>query len=97
MVQTEDPVAFMYTMRQSYAKYFNHKYHFTLEVTGLHHMLAAMSYILRNALHHGIVPIPYAYPHCSVNAIFQKEMGKRPPERLLDENHYSRFIGRKAE
>ena len=107
MVQTEDPVAFMYTMRQSYAKYFNHKYqrsgrvgekyHFTLEVTGLHHMLAAMSYILRNALHHGIVPIPYAYPHCSVNAIFQKEMGKRPPERLLDEKHYSRFIGRKAQ
>ena len=97
MVQTEDPIAFMYVMRQSYAKYFNHKYqrsgrvgekhHFTLEVTGLHHMLAAMSYILRNALHHGVVPIPYAYPHCSVNAIFQKEMGKRPPERLLDERH----------
>ena len=107
MVQTEDPIAFMYVMRQSYAKYFNHKYqrsgrvgekhHFTLEIIGLHHMIAAMSYILRNALHHGIVPIPYAYPHCSVNAIFQKEMGKRPPERLLDERHYSRFIGRKAE
>lgn len=92
MVQTEDPVGFMYTMRQSYSKYFNHKYqrhgrvgekmHFTLEVVGLHH---------------GVVPIPYAYPHCSVNAIFRKEMGRRSAEKVLDERYYARFIGRKAE
>ena len=107
MVQTEDPVEFMYLMRQSYSKYFNRKYdrhgrvgekmHFTLEIVGLYHHLAAMTYVLRNALHHGLVPIPYAYPHCSVNAIFQKEMGKRPPERLLDERYFHRFTGKKAE
>ena len=107
MVQTEDPFGLMYSMRQSYSKYFNHKYdrhgrvgekhHFTMEVVGLYHHLAAMTYVLRNALHHGVVPIPYAYPHCSVNAIFQKEMGKRPPERLLEEKHFYRYIGRKAE
>ena len=107
MVQTEDPVEFMYVMRQSYSKYFNRKYdrhgrvgekmHFTLEIVGLYHHLAAMTYVLRNALHHGLVPIPYAYPHCSVNAIFQKEMGKRPPERLLDERYFHRFTGKKAE
>lgn len=107
MVQTEDPAGFMYAMRQSYSKYFNHKYqrhgrvgekmHFTLEIVGLHHHLAAMSYVLRNALHHGLVPIPYAYPHCSVNSIFQKEMGKKPPERVLDERYFARFIGKKAE
>ena len=107
MVQTEDPVEFMYLKRQSYSKYFNRKYdrhgrvgekmHFTLEIVGLYHHLAAMTYVLRNALHHGLVPIPYAYPHCSVNAIFQKEMGKRPPERLLDERYFHRFTGKKAE
>ena len=107
MIQSEDPDGFMYAMRQSYSKYFNHKYqrsgrvgeilHFSLEVVGLHHHLAAMTYVLRNALHHGIVPIPYAYPHCSVNAIFQKEMGKNSPKRLLDEKHFRRHIGRKAE
>lgn len=107
MIQTEDHHGFMYTMRQSYSKYFNHKYHrqgrvgekfhFYLEIVGLHHHLAAMTYVLRNALHHGIVPIPYAYPHCSVNVIFQKEMGKRPPERLLAQKYFHRFIGRKAE
>ena len=106
IVQTEDPAWFMFTMRQSYSKYFNRKYerhgrvgekmHFAMEIVGLHHHLAAMTYVLRNALHHGLVPIPYAYPHCSVNAIFQKEMGKRPPERLLDQRYFPRFVGRKA-
>ena len=95
MIQAEDPSDFMFTMRQSYSKYFNRKYmregrvgekhHFALEVVGLYHHLAAMSYVLRNALHHGVVPIPYAYPHCSVNAVFQKEMGKRASEKILEE------------
>ena len=46
------------------------------EITGLHHHIAAMSYVLRNGVHHGIVSIPYAYQNSSVNAIFMKEMGK---------------------
>lgn len=107
IVQTTDPIGFMYSLRQSYSKYFNHKYlrhgrvgekhHFTLEVIGLYHHLAAMTYVLRNALHHGVVPIPYAYPHCSANSIFRKEMGKWSQEKLLDERHFYRFVGRKAE
>ena len=107
IIQTEDPAGFMYTMRQSYSKYFNRKYrrhgrvgekhHFTMEIVGLHHHLAAMTYVLRNALHHGVVPIPYAYPHCSANSIFRKEMGKWYMETLLDERHFYRFVGRKAE
>ena len=79
VIQTENPKDFMYNMRQPYSKYFNHKYgrsgilgedkHFQIEISGLHHHLAAMSYTLRNALHHGIAPIPYAYPHSSANVI----------------------------
>ncbi|MBO5419953.1 MAG: hypothetical protein J6A22_07705 [Bacteroidales bacterium] len=107
IVQTDDPDGLIYAMRQSYSKYFNRKYersgrlgekrHFTMEIAGLHHHLAAMTYVMRNALHHGLVPIPYAYPHCSANAIFRKEMGKRPEDRLLDRKSFYRFIGRKAE
>lgn len=107
VVQTSDPDVFMRCFRQSYGAYFNHKYrrngklgediHFTMEINGHHHLAAAISYVLRNALHHGIVPIPYAYPHCSVNAIFRKEMGKFHDETLLPERSYSRFIGRRAE
>ena len=97
----------MYNFRLPYSMYFNRKYHrsgklgekihFTMEVVGYHHLLAAASYVLRNALHHGIVPIPYAYPHCSANAIFMKEMGKAPCQRLIDPRHYRQFIGKTAE
>lgn len=106
LVQTEAPTDLMYFFRMSYSMYFNRKYHrsgklgeknhFTMEVVGYHHILAASSYVLRNALHHGISPIPYAYPHCSANAIFMKEMGKSPCQRLIDPRHYRRFIGKNA-
>ena len=107
MVQTQVPKEFMFSFRNPYAKYFNNKYgrsrrlgedpHFTLEIVGHHHTIAAASYVLRNALHHGVAPIPYAYPHCSANAIFRKEMGKFHQEPLLHERYHSRFIGRYAE
>ena len=95
----------MGAFRMPYSKYFNHKYsrsgklgeakHFTLEIRGLHHHLAAMSYILRNALHHGVAPIPYAYPYSSANVIFQKEMGKSPTSDLLPKKAFYRHIGRR--
>ena len=107
LVQTADPNKFMGAFRMPYTKYFNNKYsrvgglgessHFALEINGLHHHLAAMSYILRNALHHGVSPIPYAYPHSSVNAIFQKEMGKQSEKDLLPPASYYKYIGRRAE
>lgn len=107
LVQTDSPKDFMMCFRMLYTMYFNKKYgrsgklgeklHFTMEVVGYHHILAAMSYILRNALHHGVAPIPYAYPHCSANAIFMREMGKRPEENLLPRKSYYRYLGRTAE
>lgn len=107
MVQTSQPKEFMYHFRRPYSIYFNHKYqrngklgervHFSMEVIGYHHLLAAMSYVLRNALHHGVAPIPYAYPHCSANAIFRKEMGKFNDDRLLPRNSWYKHVGRRAE
>lgn len=106
LVQTDDPNRFMYAFRHPYSIYFNHKYqrrgrlaeesHFTLEVVGHHHTIAAASYVLRQALHHGVAPTPYAYPHCSANAIYRKEMGKFFNERILPEKSYARFIGKRA-
>lgn len=107
LVQTEAPERFMYCFRNPYSKYFNYKYHrkgrlgenqhFTLETVGYHHTVAAASYILRNALHHGVAPIPYAYPHCSANAIFQKEMGKFMTEKILPRRSHAKYIGRRTE
>jgi hypothetical protein len=105
--QTSDPAGLMYHFRLAYCMYFNRKYHrhgklgedshFTMEVVGYNHMLAAASYVLRNALHHGVAPLPYAYPHCSANAIFMKEMGKTPCDKILDKRHYRQHIGKTSE
>ncbi|MBQ6689611.1 MAG: hypothetical protein IJN02_10325 [Bacteroidales bacterium] len=107
LIQTNDPKEFMFCFRNPYAKYFNNKYgrngklgeemHFTLEVVGHHHTIAAASYVLRNSVHHGVAPLPYTYPHCSANAIFRKELGKFYDEPLLSSRSYSRFVGRSAE
>ena len=107
LVQTSAPEDFMYHFRQPYSMYFNHKYHrsgrlgedlhFTLEIVGYHHLIAAACYTLRNPLHHGVVSIPYAYPHCSVNSIFRKEMGKFDDIEILPQRSYSRFLSRRAE
>ena len=107
LIQTDNPDSFMSDFRLRYAMYFNHKYqrkgrvgenmHFTMEVVGYHHTMAAATYVLRNALHHGVVPVPYAYPHCSVNAIFRKEMGRFSHERTLPAKSVYRHIGRRAE
>ena len=107
LVQTASPAELMYHFRLPYSMYFNRKHHrqgklgeelhFTMEVVGYNHMIAAASYTLRNALHHGVAPIPYAYPHCSANAIFMKEMGKQACNELLDRRHYRQHIGKTAE
>ena len=107
LVQTADPASLMYNFRLPYSMYFNRKYHrqgklgeefhFTMEIVGYNHTIAAASYVLRNALHHGIAPLPYAYPHCSANAIFMNELGKAPCISLLDKRHYRKHIGKTAE
>ena len=106
LIQTTDPDEFMYCFRQSYSMYFNHKYqregrlgeekHFTMETVGYNHILAAASYALRNAVHHGVAPVPYAYPHCSANAIFRREMGKFLDEKVLPARSHSKYIGNRA-
>lgn len=106
LIQSRRPDEFMHYFRLSYSMYFNRKYHrsgklgekshYTMEVIGYNHMIAAMSYVLRNPLHHGVASIPYAYPYSSVNSIFMKEMGKMPYGEMLDRRYYHRFINRAA-
>ena len=107
LVQTSDPDGFMFNFRNPYSKYFNRKYersgrlgeekHFAMEVVGHHHTIAAVSYALRNPLHHGVSPTPYAYRHSSANAVFRKEMGKFHQEALLPVKSYARYLGRHVE
>ena len=107
VVQTRSLADLMCAFRRSYCLYFNYKYmregklgeksHFSMEVVGYNHTLAAMSYALRNPVHHGVAPIPYAYQHTSANAIFRKEMGKEEQIDLLPQKSFHKYIGKSAE
>ena len=84
--ETECPDELIRTKRHAYTLYFNEKYdrkgplgdpgYFSLVLEGLRHLLAALSYIIRNTVHHGITSTPFEWPYCSANAFFRKELGK---------------------
>lgn len=49
---------------------------FLLRLDGQNHILAAVSYVLRNGMHHAQSATPFGYAACSVNDLFRKELGK---------------------
>lgn len=94
-VRTVAPKVLVESQRRKYARYFNAKYKRTgrlgermphvIDLNGLYHHLAALSYVLRNSLHHGIAPTPFAYPHCSARAIFRNDIGFDHEKDILPE------------
>ena len=70
---------------------------FVIDIVGVYHRLAALSYVLRNPLHHGVAPTPFAYPHNSANAIFRTELGKSPVTELLPKSKFYHTVPDKAE
>ena len=84
--QTDNLPELAYLRRNAYTRYFNTKYdrkgrlgerkQFVCELNGVRHVTAAISYVNRNPLHHGICPSPFGYKYCSSNSVFQKELGK---------------------
>ncbi|MCQ2143810.1 MAG: hypothetical protein MJY56_07050 [Bacteroidales bacterium] len=93
--------------RYSYTRYFNSKYHrtgplgesepFISELVGLKHTQAALSYIFRQGLHHGLSSTPFGYRHSSVNVIFKDELGKWIDERILPEKSRYKYMPRAFE
>lgn len=91
--ETECPGDLVQIRRQSYTRYFNEKYdrkgplgdkgYFAAEIQGLRHKLTAISYTLRNTVHHGFTSTPFEWPFCSANAYFRKELGKMYVPALL--------------
>lgn len=84
IIITQDAAFFVRCLRSSYAKYFNSKYgrkgqlgerhFFKIELKGLYHTIAAVNYVLRNAVHHGVTSTPFEYPYNSANCYFRKEL-----------------------
>jgi len=103
IVQTDDPDGFVHRCRYAYARYFNAKYGrsgrlgekhaFITELDGIHRVTAALNYVNRQGLHHGISATPFGYPYCSANSFFRRDLGKLvmdTPSLILPEkrHHY---------
>lgn len=83
---TDNPCGYSHSLCQRYTKYFDRKYGrqgplrdrepFISEVEGFAHKRAFVTYVLRNSLHHGISPTPFAYPYSTVNQLFTKDLGR---------------------
>ena len=68
-----------------------------VELHGLRHLLAALSYTNKNTVHHGITSTPFEWPFCSANAYFQKELGKLyVPDLLLTPAQIEQVLPRRA-
>jgi len=84
--QSDDAKETISLCKYIYSRYFSSKYErhgrfgerfpFVLELEGVKHITTAVSYVLRQAVHHGICSTPFGYQHCSANSIFKKELGK---------------------
>lgn len=89
---------FIACMKYMFTRYFNNCHHrtgrlgeskhFVLELNGLYHTLAAISYVLRNPLHHGVAATPFDYRFSSVNAVFRTALGKSLPSSLPRKSMY---------
>ena len=105
-LRTECPREMMSRAWLMYTRYFNNRYHrrgrlgekapFELELDGMHHILTAICYVLRNPLHHGLSSTPFGYPFSSTNVYFRKELGKLAEEEYLPEKSYYRHLPRLA-
>ena len=71
-------------IRHSYTSYFNAKYHrigrlgeprcFVSKLVGQKHIATAISYILRNGLHHGVAATAFGYPYSSIHEMFANDI-----------------------
>ncbi len=99
---------FSQKLRYSYTRYFNSKYKrtgilgkekaFWSILEGTMHICTAVSYVLRNPLHHGICPTPWGYKYSSIKSVFQKEMGHNISDStgILPKRLYHKWLPKRA-
>ena len=105
-VCSDCPDECMSRTRYRQTRYFNAKYrrtgplgekkHFCSEVDGIRHETAMLSYVMRQGLHHGMSSTPFGYPHCSSNALFRDELGKKPDTDLMPESQRRKYLSRNS-
>ena len=104
-IRTDDVTALTGRFWKSYTRYFNNKYRrkgslglrpHIVRIEGFNHWITAICYVLRNAVHHGVSPTPFAYCHCSANGIFRKETGKSDNAECLSRKSYYKYLPKGA-
>lgn len=100
IVQTDDPAYFARRSRYAYTRHFNAEYGragrlgekkaFITEIDGIVRLMTAINYVNRQGLHHGLATTPFAYPHCSANVFFRKELGKDSSDNIRQVPHEQR-------
>ena len=99
-VRTEDTKKLFRAFWYPYQRYFSAKYgrqghlgeksFYQLEIEGLHHLLTAIAYILRNPMHHGVCGTPFGYEFSSIQAQFRKDLGwVDSVERMPSKSEYN--------
>jgi len=78
---------FVSIFRNSYTRHFNKKYrrvgrlgetgYYCIKLIGTQHIVAAISYVLRNPVHHGVVKSPYEYEFSSSSCYFNKFFARK--------------------
>lgn len=78
---SDNPAVFVKNLRQSYTRSFNKKYlrhgnlgehgFFSSEISTPDRIATAISYVLRNPVHHKVSPNPFSYPYSSINLYFR--------------------------
>ena len=101
-VRTARLVELIKRQRYTYTRYFNAKYlrrgslfmrhPFVIVLDGLYHKLAALSYTLRNAVHHGITSTPFEYRHSSARTLFRAALGREDVTEFLPDSLQYKFL-----
>lgn len=86
IIETDNLPEFSRRLRHSYTSTFNKKYHrkgplgeknfFSLELRGIEHKAAAISYVLKNPVHHQVCVNPFSYPYSTADLYFGSAVGK---------------------
>lgn len=88
--ECDSPSDLVKRIRSSYTQMFNHRYYrkgalgegsfFCDVLEGRHHVTSAISYVVRNPLHHEVCSNPYAYPFTSVGQYFTNSIDRFYPD-----------------
>lgn len=94
-VCSTDPHDFIGSLKLSYTKYFNRKYNrqgpicrdsYCKEICGYLRQKIAISYILRNPMHHGVTETPFEYAYSSISGYFADKLQANSPQGIFEAN-----------